>query len=97
MYKHYHPPYTTNLSKKKLSEENEEDPTDRTQLPQQPNLSQMRLLHKDKLFDETHVVGFALAKDGAHPGYFLRFVVVIIQIATIVVSLGLLQSCTKRK
>lgn len=57
----------------------------------------MRLLHKDKLFDETHVVGLALAKDGAHPGYFLGFVVVIVQIATIVVALGLLQSCTKRE
>lgn len=50
----------------------------------------MCLFHKDKLFDETHVVGLALSEDGAHPGDFLRFVVVVIQIATVVVALRLL-------
>jgi len=53
--------------------------------------SEVRLLHEDELLDEAHVVGLALAEDGAHAGDLLRLVVVVVQVAPVVVSLRLLR------
>ena len=50
----------------------------------------MRLLHEDELLDEAHVVGLALAQDGAHAGDLLRLVVVVVQVPPVVVPLRLL-------
>jgi hypothetical protein len=50
----------------------------------------MSLFHEDELLDERHVVGLALPQYGPHARYLLRLVVVVVQIATILVSQRLL-------
>lgn len=50
----------------------------------------MSLFHEDELLDERHVMGLALPQDGPHARYLLRLVVVVVQIATILVSQRLL-------
>ena len=46
----------------------------------------MGLFHEDELLDEGHVVGLALPQDGPHARYLLRLIVVVVQVATILVS-----------
>lgn len=50
----------------------------------------VRLFHKYKLLDERAVMHLLLAEDRAQSQHFPRFVIFVVQVAAIVIALGIL-------
>lgn len=53
-------------------------------------LAQMSLFHEDKLLNQRHILSFSVTKDRSDPRYLLSVVIIVIQISTIVNTLGFL-------